>query len=389
MFQRSSSQNGIPSGVTTVLILFFLVSSSIAQVVGGGGLPVGGSTFGPTILNQYEADQVTGVPVGGSPIGSTIVFKGQAAPVINPGGGFSLCVEIQPVGWFFSGIATSVSTPIQPGETAIVTLIDIAPGQWRWQAWWIDVYGNAGPAMSFPQPNPNPESVADFTIDGANGYSTGFDHLGGWWISSTSGKTGWSTDGVLQYNNGIDYDTPGTPNAGGAVSPPILIPLTNPVLQFWCMYGTETTGTEVDQRWVRVWTLDIDIMTVHMDERLSTLSGGCDSMGAWHPHSFSVDTGGQEVSIEFYFDTVDANDNNHPGWFIDDLYFGAAAPPGGDGGVNLADLDDNAENEGNPLLCGAAINAGRAAGLWIVLFVLGVSVVYTLIIRRQRYKKGV
>ena len=72
----------------------------------------------------------------------------------------------------------------------------------------------------------------------AQGYSTTFDDMTGWLPGSTSPPVNWAMDGTpssvpggaartgpnsLNYNNGINYDSPGTSNAGPVFSP--VIPL--------------------------------------------------------------------------------------------------------------------------------------------------------------------
>src|SRR6185503_9418062 len=87
------------------------------------------------------------------------------------------------------------------------------------------------------------------------GYSTTFDDVTGWTQGTTSPLVVWANDGTpssvpggaahtgpnsLNYNNGTNYDSPGSSNAGPAFSPVIpLAGLANPTLSFWCNFHTQ------------------------------------------------------------------------------------------------------------------------------------------------------
>jgi len=162
--------------------------------------------------------------------------------------------------------------------------------------------------------------------------------LTNWTISSTDALVTWAVDGTpasmpgnaffsapssLNYNNGIDYDTPGLPNSGQATSPAITISgLPGARLKFFCNYETETAGTDHDNRFVQV--SNDSFTTFLVNEQLSTnpgstLAGGCAAMGTWHEHVIPLGGMTGPIKVRFLFDTVDAGLNNFPGWFIDDF----------------------------------------------------------------------
>ena len=100
----------------------------------------------------------------------------------------------------------------------------------------------------------------------AQGYSTSFDDLTGWTPGSTSPPVNWANDATpstvpggpthtgpnsLNYNNGTNYDSPGTSNAGPVFSPVIsLAGLVKPTLSFWCNFHTQP-GSEDPAFWPR------------------------------------------------------------------------------------------------------------------------------------------
>jgi hypothetical protein len=86
-----------------------------------------------------------------------------------------------------------------------------------------------------------------------------------------------------------------------------------------CNYETDTTGT--DQRSILIMNpaLSSTLATIQLSTGASA-AGPCSAMGIWHEHVLPIQGAwGSSFRIRFSFDTVDATDNAHAGWFIDDL----------------------------------------------------------------------
>lgn len=120
-----------------------------------------------------------------------------------------------------------------------------------------------------------------------------------------------------------DYDT-GAPSAGGLTSPFISIPTSQYYLRFYYRYETESNRTGWDQRWVQisanngpfrnVWQLSDD---PKMGDTSSWLQSKPIPLAAY---------AGQTIRVRFYFDTLDAANNDFRGWGIDDFSITATAP---------------------------------------------------------------
>jgi len=173
-----------------------------------------------------------------------------------------------------------------------------------------------------------------------------------------------SAPSSLNYNDGVDYDytytptTPIGPTSGSAQSPRIDVSaLGSPVLRFQCNYETDTPGTATDQRWVRIYSFDgIDILPLEQEIQFSTGTGGCAAMGVWHEHVVPLDgLTWSTVVVSFDFDSITADDNTHPGWFIDD--FSVADSSGSDGGSGGAPPGDGST------AAGGGGDGGSASGL--------------------------
>lgn len=163
----------------------------------------------------------------------------------------------------------------------------------------------------------------------------------GWTFNGTSSAVRWRTEGnpirghgssaCLGYNDGRTYDDRRR-NSGTATSPWIdLAGLSRPRLVFQCNYETEGTGTGYDTRHVLVSTSNFS--TTRLSQQLSGRADSCGSMNAWHEHALDLDPSWGQVQVRFSFDTVDASNNQHRGWFVDDLrvvgQVAAAASPTG------------------------------------------------------------
>jgi subtilisin-like proprotein convertase family protein len=222
------------------------------------------------------------------------------------------------------------------GATASKSYSALSIGNHLFQVRAKDPAGNTDPT-----PASYAWSIVHPPVDGVapllNPFSTGssIDH---WSLSGTDPTVAWTVDGTvaampggafhsapfsLNYNNGIDYDTPGLPNSGTATSP--LVDISgNPGarLKFFCNYQTETTGTDHDFRVVQV--SNDGFSTFLVNEQLSTtpgslIAGPCPAMGAWHEHVIPLTGMTGPVSVRFSFDTGDSGLNNFGGWYIDDF----------------------------------------------------------------------
>jgi len=167
-------------------------------------------------------------------------------------------------------------------------------------------------------------AIADAQI--ASPFSSSLDTDADWTLSSL-----WEVDDTpasvtppntpptsLNFNNGTDF---AGQNSGAARSPVInLMNATSGTLTFQCWYETEDTGTSYDQRWFRIINADTGAQMVN--SQLATTGGSitCAGMNQWHEHSIDLtQVAGNNIQLEFFFDTRDTVANNYPGWFIDDL----------------------------------------------------------------------
>lgn len=202
----------------------------------------------------------------------------------------------------------------------------------------------------------------------AQGYATSFDGgTAGWLFSPASGQPRWAVDATpaafpfgpsrsgnsLNFNNGVDYAGPA---AGIARSPSILLTgLSNPVLEFWCNYETETRGTDFDRRYLEVWSASGGGQTLQSRWRMASVGysfdrtaglpgigpGPCSEayddletgtpVSTWHLHRVFLDPAWPRVYLRFVFWSVDDLRNGYSGWAIDDLSVAdhpTAAPAG-------------------------------------------------------------
>ena len=161
----------------------------------------------------------------------------------------------------------------------------------------------------------------------------------GLWRLSTNRAAGGIRSWV--YNNGTNYST-GARNSGGLASRWIdLTSVESASLSFKSWYKTEDTGTSWDRKTVQVstdgsnWTQVLQL-------------GGPAS--EWTSQSLDLSAyAGQSIRLRFFFDTIDALNNQYEGWYVDEVRITAI---GGEGG-NV--FSDRAES---------GTNGWMTAGLW-------------------------
>lgn len=115
-----------------------------------------------------------------------------------------------------------------------------------------------------------------------------------------------------------DYET-GGPNSGALTGPPILL-----TEDLWLMYHSreETDGTQL-------WDIRKVQLSTDSGGNWSDLHQSYDDTDQWYGAD-AIDLSayaGQVVRVRFWFDTVDAGDNQHKGWLVDDVEIGDLPPP--------------------------------------------------------------
>lgn len=219
------------------------------------------------------------------------------------------------------------------------------------------------------------------------GYQTDFEDPAGWTVVGQyppGSLVGWSFDASpsdvpggpsrggksLNYNNGVDYHTPGSDNVG-VVAGPVLDAggLSDPRLAFWCNYvvDPEASDDDPDLRYLRFVPVLPDgqedtsgtfavILGTEADHPLIP----CAAMGVWHRHEWRLGSVGPltRFKVEFVFDARTARRNAFPGWFIDDLSVAAAPAVAGGAGAG----DDDASSGGNCGALGLEVLVGLAVG---------------------------
>ena len=154
-------------------------------------------------------------------------------------------------------------------------------------------------------------------MDTLEGDTSGWVAAGLWHLSQTQSN---SATHSWRYgrNDTNNYDTGGA-NSGSLTSPVITLPVSAQpyVLQFWYRYETESPYAHWDQRWVQIsvdggpfsnaYQLSDDPMSAWLKARfdLFSLYGSMDQ-----PHT---------IQVRFYFQSIDGRNNDHEGWFIDDI----------------------------------------------------------------------
>jgi len=143
-----------------------------------------------------------------------------------------------------------------------------------------------------------------------------------------SGTNGWSASGLWhistkrsdspthswwygQESTG-DYDT-GAKNSGYLTSPSInLAGVSNPVLSFKSWYQTEDTDKKRDLMIIRI-SADGGRTWINAKQISDTPS-------TWNLEIVDLSSyADKNITIRFYFNTVNQNNNHHEGWYIDDI----------------------------------------------------------------------
>lgn len=173
-----------------------------------------------------------------------------------------------------------------------------------------------------------------------SGYQTNFDNATGWTLSAGVNGVKWNVDGTpstmtggaykssaasLNFNNGTTFNSGSSSvSSGTATSGAITLSGSSPTLTFWCNFKTEAGATSAtygyDKRLITLTPGSGSPVTKQFGVTgADPLVGPCSAMGTWHQHTIALQSSWGTVKIEFKFDSVDAYDNSHPGWFIDDL----------------------------------------------------------------------
>ncbi|UCE73404.1 MAG: Ig-like domain-containing protein [Methanomassiliicoccales archaeon] len=140
-----------------------------------------------------------------------------------------------------------------------------------------------------------------------------------------SGSGGWTFDGLWHltesrshspeiswaYNNGKNYDT-GSRNMGNLTSQVIdLTSATFGNLTFWTWYETQG-GTAFDQMWVQISENGGPFIDEYQINPLM--------MRTWIKIGVNLTSHvGNNIQIRFFFDTIDGDNNEGEGWYIDDV----------------------------------------------------------------------
>jgi hypothetical protein len=142
--------------------------------------------------------------------------------------------------------------------------------------------------------------------DGSSPYPNSHSTTHSWWYGQ---------DGTGNYDTGAQ-------NYGHLTTPSISIPASAPApeLSFWQWYQTEAGRSGYDQRKIQI------SVNGGPFQDLGTLSDSVvstedfEAMQNWEPYTLDFSAyKGQTVQVRFYFDTIDEQNNNYRGWYIDDV----------------------------------------------------------------------
>ncbi len=287
--------------------------------------------------------------------------------------------------WNDGGGGVEFQARLRQGEATLQTtawdeavswnLAALPAGTYTWQV--RARQGSAESSWSAPRnlsiesapPPPTPAINAPYTTNMDNS-APGWEGAGGWALTSAYNHTS-GGGSAWQYTPAASGYNTGGPNLGVLTSPPVRLPAGSAYsLRFWELYETESAYAWYDQRWVQ-FAVDggpfIDIVQLSDDPPNYWLQSPAYSLAAY---------AGKTVQVRFLFATLDAADNAHLGWFIDDITIGPETPPSCPGD------SDNSPTQAGALTPGAAAQgvicpsgdidyyvfqaeAGQTIGAWI------------------------
>ena len=278
-------------------------------------------------------------PVPVWPSGETFTDTASVSLVWDDGGG-SAEFRAQ-----YTGPGGTITSPWQPAPVWHLGSLD--DGGYSWQVRARNQNGNmtgwSSPATFIVEVStvpPLPTSTAPYTAtfeSGANNWAgSGLWNLLNDSSAAHDGSSFAWWYGAPPFASGT-YDT-AVPNSGDLTSPPISIPIADTYyLRFWSWQDTEN-GTNWDRRWVQI--------SANGGAFTNVLQIYDDPAEFWVQSPF-IDLSpyaGQTIRIRFHFETLDARDNAHKGWLIDDLT------------INTTALPVCAPDEGGPLAFGGSVS---------------------------------
>ncbi len=296
---------------------------------------------------------------------------------------------------------TTASLTAKVGSTSVIQATSSPAGKavgfingWAGGTILNDGEPSGGGSSGTNNSTPPSSTVPAPTLPGTVVYGEGFENAGaasGWTLSSGNGVQ-WAFDATpstapggaaytgtasLNYNDGEDYDN-GQTNSGTAKSPPLsLAGLSGPVLTFACNYETDAF-VMFDLRRLRLYqagngvpVLDVALLPAGASEQV----GSCGVKGKWHVHTVTLDPNWSSIQAEFSFNTVTANDNQHAGWFVDDLSVRANTVAGS---VESGSVESGSGDDGGGCSQG---RSGRTAPGALLPLLVGM---FFLLVRRAR-----
>ncbi|HPG00022.1 MAG TPA: beta-galactosidase [Kiritimatiellia bacterium] len=162
---------------------------------------------------------------------------------------------------------------------------------------------------------------------------------GGFWRLTTNRSSSATTSWV--YNDGVDYDN-GRRNSGSLLSRWIdLSGVANAKLSFKSWYRTEDSGVSWDRKLVKLSTDGTNWTTILQ------VSGPTQE---WTTQTYDLSAyAGRSIRLQFFFDTIDAFNNQFEDWYVDDVRVSSV------GGTGTSVFSDSAE---------AGVNGWSFSGLW-------------------------
>jgi len=215
------------------------------------------------------------------------------------------------------------------GTAATRGLGTLAPGIYSWRvqarndfgesAWsdWQVFIVNAAAAPAAP-------GVTTPYSDTLEGDTTHWTTTGLWHLTETDSHSATHSWWYSQPVTGT-YDTE-TVNYGDLTSPAIRIPVTTDpyILSFWTKSDTESVYSHWDQRWVQISVDEGEFSNI--GQLTHDLSGGW-LQAAFDLSPYYAPGEAHTLQIRFYISSIDAVNNDHAGWSIDDFQIEAVPAP--------------------------------------------------------------